>query len=73
MAGPQVSSWVDLFQSYLTATHRHRWVVPVPMPGAKAVRNGALLPTSGHTVGTKTWDQFLNAKLEEVSSSTQPS
>ncbi len=68
MAGPQVSSWVDLFRSYLTATHRHRWVVPVRIPGSKAVRNGALLPPPGHTVRTKTWDQFLAARLQEISS-----
>jgi uncharacterized protein YbjT (DUF2867 family) len=65
MAGPQVSSWVDLFRSYLTATHRHRWVVPVRIPGSKAVRNGALLPPARHTVGTRTWDQFLTARLQE--------
>lgn len=67
MAGPQVSSWVDLFRSYLNATHRHRWVVPVRVPGSKAVRDGALLPSKGHTVGTKTWDQFLSARLRETS------
>lgn len=59
IAGPQVSSWAELFRSYLTATHRHRWVVLVPIPGSKAARNGALLPPARHTVGTKTWDQFL--------------
>ncbi len=65
IAGPQISSWLDLFRSYLTATHRHRWVVPVRVPGSKAVRNGALLPLPGHTVGTKTWSQFLTAQLQE--------
>jgi uncharacterized protein YbjT (DUF2867 family) len=67
MAGPQVSSWADLFRSYLTATHCHRWVVPVRIPGSKAVRNGALLPPPRHTVGTKTWEQFLTAQLQETS------
>jgi uncharacterized protein YbjT (DUF2867 family) len=66
MAGPQVSTWVDLFRSYLTAAHRHRWVVPVRIPGSKAVRNGALLPPPGHTVGTKTWGQFLTARLQDT-------
>jgi uncharacterized protein YbjT (DUF2867 family) len=64
MAGPRVSSWAELFRSYLTATDRHRWVVPVRIPGSKAVRGGALLPTPPHTVGTKTWDQFLAARLQ---------
>lgn len=59
MAGPQVSSWADLFRSYLKATHRRRWVVPVRIPGTRAVRNGALLPEPGHTVGSRTWDQYL--------------
>jgi uncharacterized protein YbjT (DUF2867 family) len=66
MAGPQVSSWADLFRGYLTAVHRRRWVVPVPVPGSKAVRNGALLPPPRHTVGTRTWDQFLAARLQET-------
>jgi uncharacterized protein YbjT (DUF2867 family) len=68
MAGPEVSSWVDLFRSYLMATHRYRLVLPVWMPGSKPVRNGALLPTAGHTVGTKTWDQFLAKRMEKSSS-----
>jgi uncharacterized protein YbjT (DUF2867 family) len=70
MAGPQVSSWVDLFRSYLTATHRHRLVLPVWMPGSKPVRNGALLPSAGYTEGTKTWDQFLAARLPDTSPAT---
>jgi uncharacterized protein YbjT (DUF2867 family) len=64
MAGPQVSTWMDLFRSYLTATHRHRWLIPVRIPGSKAVRNGALLPSRGFTVGTRTWDQFLAVRLK---------
>jgi uncharacterized protein YbjT (DUF2867 family) len=68
MAGPQVSSWADMFRSYLTASHRHRWMVPVRFPGSKAARNGGLLPPPRHTVGTKTWDQFLTERLKEVSS-----
>lgn len=67
MAGPQVSSWVDLFRTYLTATHRRRWVVPVRIPGSKAVRNGALLPPPRHTVGTKTWSQYLIMQVQGTS------
>jgi uncharacterized protein YbjT (DUF2867 family) len=59
MAGPRVSNWTDLLRSYLKASHRHRWVVPVRIPGTRAVRNGALLPLPGHTTGERTWDQFL--------------
>ena len=65
MAGPEVSSWEDLFRGYLAATHRHRWVLPIWVPGSRAVRHGALLPTSAHTVGTRTWDEFLTARLRE--------
>ena len=61
MAGPQVSDWTDLIRGYLTASHRRRRVLPVRIPGTRAVRNGALLPPPGHTVGSRTWDQFLAA------------
>jgi uncharacterized protein YbjT (DUF2867 family) len=63
MAGPQLCTWVDMFRSYLTATHRHRWLLRVRIPGSKAVRNGALLPSPGYTVGTRTWDEFLAARV----------
>jgi uncharacterized protein YbjT (DUF2867 family) len=59
MSGPEVSSWEDLFRGYLAATDQRKWVVPMPVPGSKAVRNGALLPPPDHTEGVRTWDQFL--------------
>lgn len=59
MAGPQVSNWTDLIRRYRKATHRRRRVLPVRIPGTRAVRNGALLPPPGHTAGSRTWDQFL--------------
>jgi uncharacterized protein YbjT (DUF2867 family) len=61
MAGPQVSSWTDLLREYLKASDRRRWVLPVRIPGTRAVRNGALLPPPGHTIGSRTWDQFLTS------------
>lgn len=63
LAGPQQSDWVDLLRSYLRATHRRRWVVPVVIPGTRSVRRGGLLPAPGHAVGSRTWDQFLASKL----------
>jgi len=63
MSGPEVSSWEDLFRSYLAATHQRKWLLPMPVPGSKAVRNGALLPPPGHTEGARTWDQFLAEEL----------
>jgi uncharacterized protein YbjT (DUF2867 family) len=63
MAGPQVSDWTGLLRGYLKASHRRRWVLPIPLPGTRAVRNGALLPPPGYTVGSRTWDQFLTTQL----------
>jgi uncharacterized protein YbjT (DUF2867 family) len=63
LSGPEVSSWQDLFRSYLAATNQRRWLMPVPVPGSKAVRNGALLPPPGHAEGVRTWGRFL---AEEV-------
>ena len=65
MAGPQVSNWTDLLRGYLNASGRHRWVLPVRIPGTRAVRDGALLPPPGHTLGSRTWDQFLAAQLRQ--------
>jgi uncharacterized protein YbjT (DUF2867 family) len=70
MAGPQVSSWTDLLRDYLEATDRRRWVVPVRIPGTRAVRDGALLPAPGHTVGSGTWDEFLAARLRQQATTT---
>ncbi len=63
MGGPQVISWADLLREYLRASHRRRWVVPVRIPGTRAVRPGGLLPPAGHAVGRRTWEQFLTASL----------
>jgi uncharacterized protein YbjT (DUF2867 family) len=65
MSGPEISSWKDLFRSYLAATHQRKWVLPMPVPGGKAVRNGALLPPPGHTEGVRTWNQFLDEEMPE--------
>jgi uncharacterized protein YbjT (DUF2867 family) len=72
MSGPEISSWTDLFRSYLAATHQRKWVLPVPLPGSKAVRNGALLPPPGHTEGARTWEQYLAEELREHRSSPDP-
>jgi uncharacterized protein YbjT (DUF2867 family) len=72
MAGPQVTSWADVLRTYLEATRRRRWMVPVLIPGTRAVRNGALLPPPGHTTGTRTWEQFLSASLTGGAPSCKP-
>ncbi len=70
MAGPQVSNWTDLLRGYLKASHRRRWVLPVRIPGTRAVRHGALLPGPGHTTGSRTWDQFLATQLRQQTTTT---
>lgn len=70
MAGPQVSNWTDLLRTYLEASQRRRWVLPVRIPGTRAVRNGALLPPPGSTTGSRTWDQFLTAQLPQQATVT---
>lgn len=66
LAGPQQSDWVDLLRSYLAATHQRRWVVPMVIPGTRSVRRGGLLPAPQHAVGSRTWDEFLAAKLHST-------
>ena len=70
MAGPQVTNWTDLLRGYLTASHRHRWVLPVRIPGTRAVRNGALLPPPEHTTGHRTWEEFLTTQLRQQTTTT---
>lgn len=65
MSGPEVLSSEELLRSYLAATHQRKWVIPIPMPGNKGARNGALLPPPGHTAGTRTWEQFLAEQLRD--------
>ncbi|MBO0681681.1 MAG: NAD(P)H-binding protein [Candidatus Dormibacteraeota bacterium] len=66
MAGPVVTSWADLFRDYLGASGKRRWVVPVRIPGTRAVRKGGLLPGPGHTAGTRTWQRFLTEALQQT-------
>jgi hypothetical protein len=50
----------ELLRSYLRATHRHRLIMPVKLPGkaAQALRAGANLAPE-HAVGHRTWEDFL--------------
>jgi hypothetical protein len=69
MAGPQVYSAAELLREYLRASHRHRPIIPVWLPGkaARALRAGANL-APGRAVGRLTWEEFL---AERVSSSSE--
>ena len=48
LGGPRVYGLADLVRSYLRATHRHRPILPVRVPGgAAALRAGANLAPTG--------------------------
>jgi uncharacterized protein YbjT (DUF2867 family) len=68
MAGPKVYSAAELLRGYLRASHRHRPIIPVWLPGkaARAIRAGANLAPD-RAVGRRTWEEFL---AERVSSSS---
>jgi uncharacterized protein YbjT (DUF2867 family) len=70
MGGPQVLSFADLLRAYLRASQRRRPVVPVWMPGIRAIRSGALLvcgeaAASGPATGQRTWEEFLAGRLHQ--------
>jgi len=64
MGGPQVYDAAELFRGYLRATHRHRLIVPLPLPGkaARAFRTGANLALE-QTVGHRSWEAFLEDRV----------
>jgi uncharacterized protein YbjT (DUF2867 family) len=67
IAGPRVYRIADMIRGYLQATHRHRLVVPVWLPGksARALRAGANLSPE-HAVGRKTWEKYLGDRLSQL-------
>src|SRR5205823_5276882 len=67
IAGPKVYSMADLLRIYLQATHRHRLLIPIPLPGqaARAIRAGANLAPE-RAVGHRTWEEFLAEQLAGV-------
>jgi uncharacterized protein YbjT (DUF2867 family) len=64
IAGPRVYEMNELLRSYLRATHRHRLIMPVKLPGkaARAFRAGANLAPEQAT-GHRTWEDFLAERL----------
>jgi uncharacterized protein YbjT (DUF2867 family) len=64
MGGPRVYRFADLLRGYLRAIHRHRPIVPVPLPGkaAHAFRAGANLAPE-QAVGHRTWEDFLAERV----------
>jgi uncharacterized protein YbjT (DUF2867 family) len=70
MAGPKVYKMAELLRGYLRASHRHRPIIPVWLPGkaARAVRAGANL-APGRAVGRRTWEDFLADRVSSSSDS----
>ncbi len=71
MGGPEVISFADLLRRYLRATSRRRPIVPIPIPGTRAIRAGALVvsqdqATAGSLAGKATWEEFLAGKTEPM-------
>ncbi|MYS22811.1 Uncharacterized conserved protein YbjT, contains NAD(P)-binding and DUF2867 domains [Streptomyces sp. DvalAA-14] len=65
LAGPHLMDSGTLTRTYLRAAGRRRLMLPVPLPGvlpgARALKRGALAPEPGSTftAGTRTWEEFL--------------
>jgi hypothetical protein len=57
----------ELLRSYLRASHRHRLLMPVRLPGkaAHAIRAGANLAPE-RAVGQRTWEDFLAERLRSA-------
>jgi uncharacterized protein YbjT (DUF2867 family) len=70
MAGPRVYEMAELLRGYLRASHHHRPIIPVWLPGkaARAFRAGANL-NPDRAVGHRTWEEFLAARLSSPSDS----
>jgi uncharacterized protein YbjT (DUF2867 family) len=70
LGGPRVYRGADLVRGYLQASHQHRPIVPVWLPGkaARAVRAGAVL-SPDRAVGHRTWESFLADQVSSSSSS----
>ena len=68
LGGPRASTLADLLRSYLRASHRHRPLLPVHVPGraARALRAGANLTPPDRAVGRRTWEEFLADRMGPV-------
>jgi uncharacterized protein YbjT (DUF2867 family) len=62
--GPREYTFSELARGYLRAIHRHRLLLPLPIPGkaARAVRAGAILSREP-VVGHRTWEDFLAERV----------
>lgn len=64
LGGPRIYGMDELVRSYLSATRRHRLMMPVRIPGkaAGAFRAGANLAPE-RAVGRRTWEDFLAQRV----------
>jgi uncharacterized protein YbjT (DUF2867 family) len=64
MGGPKVYNMAELLRGYLRASHTHRLIMSVWLPGkaARAIRDGANLAPE-RAVGHQTWEKFLADQL----------
>ena len=64
MGGPRTYGVADLLRGSLHASHRHRPIVPLWLPGkaARAFRAGANLAPE-QAVGHRTWEEFLAKRV----------
>lgn len=60
IGGPEVVPFAELVRRWLAAAHLRRFVLPVPVPGARGrfLRSGKLT-TPGRAIGTLTFAQWL--------------
>ncbi|WP_329208819.1 NAD(P)H-binding protein [Streptomyces sp. NBC_00683] len=65
LTGPTVYDMSGLIRGYLRARGRRRMTVPVRMPGkaGRAYRAGDNLSLEGADTGTRTWEDFLAARV----------
>ncbi|NIK56805.1 SDR family oxidoreductase [Kribbella shirazensis] len=65
LVGPKVYSMAELARDYLRATGKHRWSLPIRVPGkaGKVYRAGGNLTLTGATTGTHTWEDFVAAQV----------
>jgi uncharacterized protein YbjT (DUF2867 family) len=70
LGGPRVYRGADLVRGYLQASHQHRPIVPLWLPGkaARAVRAGANLSPE-RAVGHRSWEVFLAERVSLSSGS----
>src|SRR5262249_42083769 len=73
LGGPRAHNPADLVRSHLSATHRHRPILPVWTPGgaARALRAGANLAPD-RAVGHRPWEDFLADRLSSQTDSSSP-